>query len=94
MGKTYCPACGSEEVEMDDEGLICSNCGYKGDFPEKHVLIEGEEDDEDEEVLKSIKKAKAAKNAKSSKTVKSKPIEKPVKKTSKGKKSATKRSKK
>ncbi len=88
MGRTYCPACGSEEVEMTDAGLTCLNCGYTGHFAEKHSLLEDDDDHEDEEaeLLKSVKPKKAEsqvkpKSVKKEKTSKPKKVKKANKKS-------------
>jgi hypothetical protein len=62
MGKQFCPTCGSEEVDMDDEGTVCLNCGYRGEFPKKQMLI-AEEEDEEESPIKKITKNVPKKSA-------------------------------
>ena len=71
MGSSYCPKCGSHEVEFEEDGIVeCMNCGFQGkDFPSEHLLIEGEDDDEELPIKKKpvvkakVTKAKPAKKA-------------------------------
>lgn len=56
MGKNYCPACGSHEVDFAENGMECLECGFKSkEFPEEHMLIEGEEEDS---VLDKVKQSR------------------------------------
>lgn len=76
--KNFCPNCGSEDVDLDDEThqVVCMDCGFSGAvLDDKHALPDEDEEVHDEEEFDGapIVKKSVKKSAKKEKDSKSKP---------------------
>lgn len=63
MSTRFCPNCGSENVDLDEENhYLCHDCDYSADlFPEKELIGDvadmQDEDDEEKPVKAKVKKS-------------------------------------